>query len=141
MGCRIGQAGKTSWGFLDYVPFILGGGLAAYGIYKLLWPKVGESIAPVAPKKAPAKYADFKAVVDRFLQVKELWRMGYIEAPQVVSELKTLTQETLTKIASSQVDRDEGEKLIAQIRSFSNDVSANVIGLTGNRYRVVRRIG
>jgi hypothetical protein len=141
---RIGESEKSgSWGFLDYVPFILGGGLLAYGLYKLLEPKkVGESIAPIAPKQAPSKYADFKAVSDRFIQVKELWHMGYIDNTQVITELKTLQEESLLKAANSQATRAEADNLIAQMQSFSNDVGYDLLAkrLTGNNFRVINRI-
>jgi hypothetical protein len=141
MNYRIGEAEKSSWGFFEYVPFILGGGLVVYGLYKLLSPKVGESIAPVAPTQAPSKYADFKAVSDRFTQVKELWHMGYIENPQVLAELKTLHEEALLKMANSQTTRVEGNSLIAQMQSFANDVGYDLLtkGISGGRPRVINR--
>jgi hypothetical protein len=139
---RLGeQEASGSWGFLDYVPFILGGGLVVYGLYKFLKPQTGDVIAPVAPRQAPSKYTDFKAVSDRFAQVKELWRMGYIEPPQVIAELKTLREEALLKAANGQVTREEADNIITQMQSFSNDVGYDLLAkrLTGNRFPVSNR--
>lgn len=143
---RMGQAEKSSWGFWDYVPIALGGGLAAYGIYlyvrEKFWPSGSTVAAEVAPKQAPSKFATFADVSKRFVEVKELWRMGYIEPPQVISELRVLQDEALAKAASNQATRVEADNLIAQMQAFSNDVGYDLLAkrLTGNTYRVTNRL-
>jgi len=141
----MGQNGK-SWGILDYVPFVLGGGLAAYGIYLFIKAKSGGPgttvAADVAALKAPSKYATFADVSKRFTEVKELWRMGYIEPPQVIAELKILQEEAMIKVANSQATRAEGESLVSQMQSFSNDVGYDLLAkrMTGNTYPVTNRL-
>jgi hypothetical protein len=67
--------------------------------------------------------------------------MGYIDNTQVITELKTLQEESLLKAANSQATRAEADNLIAQMQYFSNDVGYDLLAkrLTGNRLRVVNR--
>lgn len=131
MNYRIGEAEKSSWGFFEYVPFVLGGGVLAYGLYLLLKPKPAgpgqTEAADVAPTAAPSKYANFAAVATRFTQVKELYRMGYLDEVQAMGELRILHEEALLKAANSMATRAEADGLIAQMQSFSNDIGNNLL--------------
>ncbi len=46
--------------------------------------------APVAPIEPPSAFPTFDSVALRFDEVKELWRMGYLEPGPVKVELDTL---------------------------------------------------
>jgi len=123
--------------------FLVGiaGGLGIYWVIKALSKQSAASrpgvtqAAPVAPLTPPSRFADLDSVDARFGQIRELYRMGYMNAESALGELATL------EIAAQNLSGQDGEKagaLLARIESYKEEIQqATPVALKGARYKVM----
>jgi len=126
---------------LGSLPWILLGVAGGLGLYWLLKPKAKSipgvtQAAPVAPLTPPSRFADLDSVDARFGQVRELYRMGYMNQASALGELATL------EAAAQNMASQDGEKaglILARIDAYKNEINQNnsVVALKGPRYRVM----
>ena len=126
MAHHLGQD-EGDGGILDALPWVLLGGAAGVGAYFLLKPKQKEAetrpgttqAAPVAPIAPPSRFADFASVSTRFDQVRELYRMGYLNPEQAIQELDALAAAAYT---TGQADPEAARLLAARIDAFREEI-------------------
>ncbi len=75
--------------------------------------------APVAPIEPPSSYPTLDSVAVRFSEVKELWRMGYMDARPTMDELTDLGMAARSFQASQPAAANE---LIENMRKLYGDV-------------------
>lgn len=132
---RLGENKSDGLGALPWVLLGVAGGL---GLYWLLKPKAKAipgvtQAAPVAPLTPPSRFADLDSVDARFGQVRELYRMGYMNAASVLGELATL--EAAARNLFEQ-DNEKANYILARIESYKGEIQQAVpISMTG--YRIV----
>ncbi len=109
----------------DTLLWITGGVLGlGVGLYFLLkskdenGPGVTQT-APIAPLEPPSSFPTLDSVSVRFAEVKELWRMGYMEARPTMDELTDLAMAARKFQASQPVTANE---LIENMRNLYADV-------------------
>ena len=75
--------------------------------------------APVPPLEPPSSYLTLNSVAVRFAEVKELWRMGYMDARPTMDELTDLA----TAARNFQFSQPAvAEELIENMRKLYGDV-------------------
>ncbi len=129
----IGQ-GRSSDG--DATLWVLAGTGALIGIWHLfLKPKVERptEVAPVAPREAPVEFATLAEVTNRFGQVRELFKMGYIDPPETYRQLEGLLAAIDSLKAAEKADPATAQELVSrigafieQVREYENTVAASV---------------
>lgn len=138
--CFLGDAGNSVAGAMPWVLLGVAGGI---GLYWLLKPKAktvpGKTeAAPVAPLLPPSRYADLDSVDARFGQVRELYRMGYLNPEHTLGELATL--EAAARNLESQ-DAEKAGAILARIETYRNEISqyagSSAIVMQGRRYRIM----
>jgi hypothetical protein len=138
------DADKSSLGSLPWFLLGIAGGLGVYWVIKALSKPSAASrpgvtqAAPVAPLTPPSRFADLDSVDARFGQVRELYRMGYMNAQSALGELATL------EIAAQSLSEQDAEKagdILARIESYKGEIqqvaSYESVAMKGIRYRVV----
>jgi len=126
------------------IPWFLIGIAGGLGLYWLLKPKAKTSVpgvtqaAPVAPLTSPERFVDLDSVDARFGQVRELYRMGYLNAEAALAELATLVAAARSM---SEQDAEKAGSILARIDVYAKEVGAYAqgtsIAMQGRRFRVV----
>lgn len=126
----LGQSKSKGDDFLSVLPWALLGGAAGWGIYMLVKgamtpaPGPGKTQAAALPPLAPpSAFPNFAAIVARFDEVKELYRMGYLSPEQALGEINVLLE------ATRAYGTPTGDRIgaTAAMLSFQQDVREYVV--------------
>jgi hypothetical protein len=121
---RMGNGNGDTLGIPDPVVWVIGGTAAAIALYYLTKSSPGVTqAASVAPKEAPAAFADMNAVAVRVGQVRDLWTMGYLNPQEAIDQLTGLATAIAELQKAGKATPASAQDLVTRIDGLLKDVT------------------